>query len=597
MVLSLAVLVTLIVYFKFAFFGHISWDDPEMVFKNDMVKSFDVKGLFSNHFVGNYIPVTMLLHALSWFFFENADGGHHFVNILFHVLNGVLVYQLGKLLFKNETVANTGAIIFLLHPLQVESVAWISELKNVLSCTFYLAGLLSYVRYTESKETKKLIFCFLFFVLGCLSKSSVVIFPLSLLCIDMILFQKISFRFLINKIPFFILSVIIGIINIKAQTADLFINHAHEYPYYERFGFAGFGLFKYLLLFLVPLNLSVIYPYPEIKSQVFVLGFFILLSLVGLIIFFALRKKLNISAILLFILFNLILVLQILPFGEVLYADRYLYIPIIGLGWLAGILISRIKTQTKSISILLLFFLAIFTFTRTTSWRSAIVLYEDIIKKYPTQFIALNSAGVESMFLNEDAKALDYFNRAVSAAPRNYKGFYNRGLLLLKNNKPEQAIKSFNQTLELYDYGKAYTGRASAYYMLGDISKAVNDAQLAIKTDQNNARAHFVLANCYNDMNRLDEAMAEYNKSIELNKNEADFYFKRAITFGKKQDFSSCLNDLVVCLELNPAYYEAYYWKGVARINLKQDPCEDLKIAAQHNFEPAITAYHKYCRN
>jgi protein O-mannosyl-transferase len=596
LILSFALGVALVVYFKFLFFGYISWDDPEMVFKNAFVKDFDLKGLFSNHFVGNYIPVTMLVHSFTWFVFENNAGGHHAVNVLLHLMNGILVFHLTKRLLKNETVSNVVVIVFLLHPIQIESVAWISELKNVLSTTFCLAASLSYVMFVEKGNKKNYIYCFLLFVLGSLSKSSVVVLPLSLICMDVILKQNIQVKFLVNKIPFLILSLLIGIVNVKAQTADLFINHAHEFPVYQRIGFAGFALLKYFLLFLFPSNLSVIYPYPEIKTQVFVVGFSVIFLLITLFTFCLHKKKYTVFAILIFILVNLILVLQILPFGEVLYADRYLYVPIIGFGWLLGLAISRIKIQPTWIFFVLLLFFSVFSFGRTNAWKSALALYEDILKKYPDQFIALNSAGVESMFLNNDKKALEYLNRAVAAAPRNYKGSYNRGLLYLKNNEPEYAIKSFNQSLALYDYTKAYVGRAQAYYLLGDFSKAMNDALIALKTDENNSKAHFILGNCYNDLNKLNEAMREYNICIGLNKNEADFYFKRAIVFGKNQDFVSCLNDLIVCIEINPNYYEAYYWKGVAKINLKQNPCEDLKIAAQHNIEPAINAYNNYCR-
>ena len=94
--LTVALIVTVLVYYKFFFYGHISWDDPEMVFKNKFVRTFDVKGLFTNHFVGNYIPVTMFTHSVAWLLFENNDGGHHFINLLFHLINGVLVYQLSK---------------------------------------------------------------------------------------------------------------------------------------------------------------------------------------------------------------------------------------------------------------------------------------------------------------------------------------------------------------------------------------------------------------------------------------------------------------------------------------------------------------------
>ena len=179
--LTIALIVTGIVYYKFLFFGHISWDDPEMVFKNKFVKEFNVKGLFTNHFVGNYIPVTMFTHSIAWLLFENNDGGHHFVNLLFHLINGVLVYQVGKCIFKNDLIANVGAIIFLLHPMQVESVGWISELKNVLSTTFFLAGVLSYLNFTERSKKIDYVLCFVYFLLGALSKSSVVVFPIVLI--------------------------------------------------------------------------------------------------------------------------------------------------------------------------------------------------------------------------------------------------------------------------------------------------------------------------------------------------------------------------------------------------------------------------------
>jgi tetratricopeptide (TPR) repeat protein len=308
------------------------------------------------------------------------------------------------------------------------------------------------------------------------------------------------------------------------------------------------------------------------------------------------QKKYQAAAIILFVITNLILVLQFIPFGEVLYADRYAYIPLIGFAWLIGLILSNLKLPVSILSFVFIALFSVFSFSRSLDWKSAINLYEDINKKYPNQFLVLNSIGVESMFLNENEKALDYLNRAVSVAPRNYKGFYNRGLLYLKNNQPEQAIKSFNQTLELYNYSKAYVGRANTYYMLGDFPKAINDANFVLKTEENNTKAHFVLGNCYNDLNRLEDALNEYNICLKYNKDEAEFYFKRGIVYGKKQDFNACINEINICLQLNPNYFEAYYWRGVAKVNLKQNGCEDFKIAAQKNHQPAIDAFNKFCR-
>ncbi len=170
------------------------------------------------------------------------------------------------------------------------------------------------------------------------------------------------------------------------------------------------------------------------------------------------------------------------------------------------------------------------------------------------------------------------------------------GLLYLKNNQAQKAIESFNRTINLYEYYKAYTARASAYYMLNDLPKAMMDANKVLSLESNNGKAHFILGNCYNDLNQLDNAIAEYNLAIRSNAEESDYYFKRAIALGKKQQFDNCLNDLIVCLELNPNNYEAYYWKGVSLVNLNKNPCEDFKIAAQNNFEPAMNALNKYCR-
>lgn len=589
-------LVAIIVYSSFLFYGHISWDDPEMVFKNKYVKTFDLFALASNHFVGNYIPVTMFMHALAWLFFKANDAGHHAVNIIFHLLNGILVYQLGNLLLKNKNVSLIGMIVFLLHPVQIETVGWISELKNVLSGTFYLAGLIFYLQYTNEKQKKFYLLTLLFFILGCLSKSSVVVFPLSLICIDIFKQQKISWKFVPDKIPFFILSVIFGIINVKAQTEDQFINYSHAFPYAERLGYAGFAILKYLSIFIAPNNLSVIYPYPQNHALAFSAGYFIIVCLTFLLIFSIRKKQFYYVALILFTLSNLVLVLQFVPFGEVLYADRYMYIPVIGLAWISASLLMKLNPPIALTSVIILCLLGFASFARGKVWRSGVTLYEDILKNFPNSFVALNSVGVEYMLKNNNEKAFYYLNKSIEVAPYNYKGFYNRGLFYLKNQKTKEAVESFNQSLAIYKYSKAYVGRASAYHMLGDISKAMSDANNALLIEKNNAKAHFVLGNCYNDLNKLDEALNEYNQCIKLNTDEADFYFKRGIVYGKMQNFNLCIEDINICLSIDPAHYEAYYWRAVAKVNLKQNACDDFKIAAQQNFQPSVDAYNKYCR-
>lgn len=591
----LTVVVTLIVYFKSITFPFISWDDPEMVFKNKDVIHFHFLAFFSNHYVGNYIPLTMLMHAFGWMLFKGETIGHHSINLLIHLANGYLVYKLTHYLFKQKRFAELTAIIFLLHPLQVESVNWIAELKNLGYAFFYLLGLLSYVNYFHSKNKKQFFYTILFFILSCLYKPSAVVFPLSLICIDILLTKQFNSKLLLNKLPFLFISICFGLINIKTQTADQFINYSHAFPFYVRIANSGLAMFNYLKLFLLPYNLSVIYPFPTDKIVNLILGGVCFICIIFLLFILNKKQKFNLLAISFFIIANLILVLQFIPFGEVLNADRYMYVPLIGFAWLIAFILQKIPTKNITIPLVLILLLGTITFMRSNIWKNSITLYEDIINKYPHNFLALNSLGVENMMHNNDDKALLYFNRATTEAPNNYKGFYNKGLLYLKNNNPKKAIEEFDKVFSLYNYSKAYVARASAFYSLMNYKAARKDVNTVLLNDKNNPKAYFILANCANDENDLTTAISLYNKAVDLNSEEPDYYFKRSIAFGKQQNFNDCMNDLNTCLDLNPNYTEAYYWRGVAKVNLKQNPCEDFKRAAENNYESAKMAYTKFC--
>lgn len=592
----IALCASLIIYFRFLYFDAVSWDDPEMVFRNRSVRSFDIASLISDHFVGNYIPVTMLLHALAFKIFGSTAGGHHAINILFHLLNGILVYRIVLLLLKTKGSAGLAVVIFLLHPLQIESAGWISELKNVVWTFFALLAILSYLNYQSENKQRQLLQVYIFFLLSCLSKPSAVILPLVFICLDVFQQNSFRFKFLLNKIPLLLFSLLFGIINMKTQSADLFINYAHAFPYYQRVAFAGYALLKYLFFFFVPIKLSALHPYPVFSNSILVIGFLSILSLIILLLVLYRKKHFAAFSLIKTSIISLILVLQFIPFGESLYADRYMYFSILFFSLVFIYLIREKINLIKYSAYALLILLPILSFSRASVWKNGEALYSDVIKTYPESFVALNSLGTELMMQNKDEEALAYLDKAILAGPRNFKGYYNRGLLLLKMNKPNEAIKSFNQVLELKDYNKAYVGRASAYYLMKDIPKAMKDAEYVLSREGDQAKALFVLGNCYNEMNQLEKAISVYDRCVLISPEDPDFYFKRGIAFGKMQQFEKCLNDLNTCIELNSNYYEAYFWRGVAKVNLKLNPCEDLGFAAKNNIQPAVSAFQKYCQ-
>lgn len=223
-------------------------------------------------------------------------------------------------------------------------------------------------------------------------------------------------------------------------------------------------------------------------------------------------------------------------------------------------------------------------------------LYSDIIDKYPHSFLALNSLGAEHMLNRNYSLAEQYLNKAIAENINYYKGYYNRGLMYAQTNRLELALNDFTKAIDLKQYPKAYVGRANVYYMLKDFPKAIKDAEFVLNTDADNFRANFVLATCYDDLNQLDKALVYYNKSIALNSNDPTFYLRRAILFGKQKEFKLCLADLNMATNTNPDFAEAYYWKGVVKVNLNQNPCLDLKEALRLGFEAARQPLMNYCR-
>ena len=594
--LVLSVLVVA-VYFKLFSAHFISWDDGDVVLNNKDVHSFNLKAFFTSYYVGNYAPISMIGFAIDWLIFSGNATGHHAMSLLFHVINAVLVYYLANLILKEKMKAMLCALIFCFHPLQVETVAWVSAKNNLVYSVFFLLGLIQYSKFIIEQNKKHYIYALLFFVLSALSKPSAICFPLVLVLLDYLLKVKLDFKSLvINKIPFVIIAVVLGVATIYTRTEDKFINESHAYAIHERIGYAGYAILQYIYKFLIPINLSVIYPYPQNKILSLSIGYVIILALVfGCYKLYKLKHKLVLYGILFFIA-NLLLVLQFIPFGEVLTADRYMYLPIIGLSLIIVNFLPTTEKYFKIVSVAVILIFGTLTFIRTSAWKNSVSLYSDILKNYPHSFVALNSLGAEYMLNKNYDMSLRYLNAAINENTNYYKGYYNRGLLFAQTERMKDALKDFDKAIALKQYPKAYIARANAYYVLKDFPKAILDAEMVLKTDATNFKANYVLANCYDDLNQSDKAIVYYNKVININTENPLYYLRRAIVYGKMQQFMFCLQDLDKCTNLDPNYAEAYYWKGVVKVNMNQNPCADLRKAVDLGFTAAQQPLLTYCR-
>jgi len=449
-----------------------NWDDGAYVYENPYISSLNwnnIKAIFTSFYPGNYHPLTLLLNALIYHFVGNESFLYHFVQFIFHVLNTFLVYKFISLLQNKKWISIGVALLFAVHPMHVESVAWISEMKDVLYTFFFLLALITYHYYVNKpdKKTKWYLWTIFLFILSLLSKPSAVIFSVVLLAMDLYYERLWRWRTWIEKIPFFLLSLGFGIITILAQEGAI-QELGPVLKGYERALIVIYSYILYLWKFFLPINLSAAYPYPIKDGGVLPTEYFIIpIAFIALcIIVYLLRKNKKFIWGILFFTINLLMVIQIIPVGGMIASERYTYIPYIGLSFSALTLMEKYIKNIKLNYVILGIIVVIFTFLahqRTYYWRNGDVLFSDVLNKYPRYAYGYNNRGFlywdhyaidiykDNPQMKEKyvEKALQDFTKAINLDYTYAEPFLNRGILYYNTGRPDQALADFNRFLEL----------------------------------------------------------------------------------------------------------------------------------------------------
>jgi protein O-mannosyl-transferase len=572
--------IALITYFVFSPSlddGFTNWDDNFYVTQNPLVinNSVPVATIFETPVDLNYHPITVLSLALNYQSGKLDPSGYHLENLILHLLNTILVFLFIFLLTRrNLLMAAIVSLFFGIHPMHVESVTWVSERKDVLYVFFFLSGLIAYLRYSETKKIAWYFFTLLLFILSCLSKGMAVVFPVILLLTDYLKGVKRERRLLTEKIPFFILSIIFGIIAIKAQAGHA-MAPIQSYNFLQQILFASYGALMYIVKLFVPYKLSAFYPYPDTFSPngiplIFYLSPVIVLLLLAAVVYFFLKKEKEIVFGLLFYFVSVALVLQFISVGAAIIADRYTYLSYIGLLFIVAYLINKVWESNSRVLVLMKYPVMIIAiigavifsyqaYSRTQVWKDSEVLWTDAIDNYPMASVA----------------------------------YCTRGIYYYQNDELEKAISDYTKAIKFDTaYATAYNDRGLVYEHMGNNNLAWDDFNKAIIMDSAYADAYNNRGLLYLRNNRNDLAITDFSKAITYNPS-AQFYYNRALAYKAISQFEKAADDFTKGIQLNPPQKADYYYnmRGICNDTLRKYNEAIADFSSAINLDPSVAGY------
>jgi len=589
----------------------VNWDDDHYIEKNNYIQILSIesiKAIFTSSYMGNYHPITTLNYAIELHLFGLNPLPYKLFNLILHLLNTVLVFIVISYFTDKREISLLTAFLFAIHPMHIESVTWVSERKDVLYTLFFLLSIDFYIKYL--KNNQKIIFlfyAFVFFVLSLLSKSAAVVLPVLLLFISYYFDKRLLFKRILLLLPFFVLSIIFGLLAIETQTPAIATNIGEKYVFYERILLVFYAITFYITRFIFPYNFSPLHPYPHTQYLPLSLPFYIApLIILGLIITYFFVSK-PFKRILFFgfgfYIITIALVIQIIPVGDAIVAERYSYVPYIGLGFIFSHLFVLFKNKNKQFATIALIifsvFLTVTTVIQIQKWHNSITLWTQAIKSYPRHSVAyLNRCTYKSN--NDDLLgALDDCTKSAELNPANPAAFTTRAYIYKEINFLDLALADYNIALTLSPKDSfAYLNRGITKAQMGLNIEAIEDFNKAIEYSNNYAEAYNNRGIEYQKKGDLAEALNDFNYSISLDKTNTNSFSNRGIIYIQMGKLDKAIADFSAALEIMPDNTAALNNRALAYMNLNivDKSCKDWERASELGDTKSQNFYYTYCK-
>ena len=562
----------------------VNYDDDRYITENPHVHNGltwpTITWAFTATEQGNWHPLTWLSHALDYQLFHQNPAGHHFTSLLIHAANAVLLFlflmyatrRLGPSLFV--------AALFALHPINVESVAWVAERKNVLCTFFFFATLIAYGWYARQPDWRRYLVFAGLFVLGLMSKPMVITLPFVLLLLDYWPLGRIRggradataaplSKLVVEKLPLIALSAASAVITMQAQRAGGAMRSTAQFSLAVRLENAVMAYAMYLWKMIWPSHLSPIYPHPGDSLAGWQVGTsaLVLLAVTAVALKFRARRYLLTGW--LWFLGTLVPVIGLVQVGDQAMADRYAYIPLVGIFIMIAWRIADLA-DSKQIGLVVrvipaacvLLALSFATNRQLGYWSSNYDLWTHAVAVTGRNFIAQDNLGGALLWLGKTDEAYLHFQAAAEINPLDPMSRSNLGAYLQEHGHMAEAIEKYNRVITLTSdpglLAATYANLGAAYRKLGEDEKARTSYDQALQLNPNQYNAYLGLGELLEKQSRLDDAISNYSKAVELRPTDTGFLLLgRALERTGRR--SEALAAYQAALKLSPEMPEAQH--------------------------------------
>jgi tetratricopeptide (TPR) repeat protein len=578
----LLVLSILAIYGKVRHYEFTNYDDIGYVTGNDRVKSgLTLKGLiwsFQTTAFYNWHPLTWISHMADVELYGMVAGGHHLANVFFHIANALLLFFLLRRMTDTLWRSAIVAALFALHPLHVESVAWVAERKDVLSTFFGILSLISYVRYTQQQSRSGYALALLFFILGLMAKPMLVTLPLLLLLLDYWPLGRLKFGkrlrlqpadgvstvyfLLLEKAPFFLFTAASCAVTYYAQQSGGAMVTFDVYPLSIRAANAVVAYVGYIGKMLWPVQLAVFYPYPESFALWKVAAAAAVLSGISIGVMVQVKQRPYLAVGWFWYFGTLVPVIGLVQVGGQAMADRYTYVPLIGLFimivWSAAEIFDRgpVKRFIAALSaVVLMLTLSAVSYLQVAHWANSISLFSHAVKVTRNNYLAHLNLGKALHDAGQGLQAYQHYADALQIHPNLPQAHLNFGSGLLAQGKIGEAMNHFYRALQL-DPGlaEAHNNLGLALVRIGNIEDSIHHFRRALKTNPKfkNAMINLNLATSIND--NINRAVRRMRESLRIGALRADFNLKMIELSNRKRDVLNAVEKYRTALSKQPGF-------------------------------------------